>query len=198
MKYLFLLAVSLCMISLPLRAQKWQKKGKAFQAKLDKQYKDSIKSPLPPGDVADFPGHPFFPLNKKFIVKAKLKRTPDSKPFQMPTSTERLPIYKKYAIATFELDGKEYKLSIYQNMKRKTNLFLPFYDMTSGEETYGGGRYLDLTFIPRGNKIKIDFNQAYHPYCAYSDRYSCPIPPYENRLDIEILAGVKLAEKYIH
>lgn len=181
-----------------MQAQKWQKKGKVFQAKLDTQYKDSIKSPLPPGDFADFPGHPFFPLSKKFIVKAKLERTPDSKPFQMPTSTERLPIYKKYAIATFEIDGKEYKLSIFQNMKHKTSLFLPFYDLTSGEETYGGGRYLDFPFIPRGNKIKIDFNQAYHPYCAYSDRYSCPIPPFENRLDVEILAGVKMAEKYMH
>lgn len=198
MKYISLIAILLCVISLPLQGQKWQKKGKAFQAKLDKQYKDAVKSPLPKGDVAEFPGHPFFPINKKFIVKAKLERTPDSKPFQMPTSTERLPIYKKYAIATFEIDGTEYKLSIFQNMKLKTNLFLPFYDLTSGEETYGGGRYLDFTFIPRGNKIKIDFNQAYHPYCAYSDIYSCPIPPFENRLDVEILAGVKLAEKYKH
>lgn len=198
MKYISLLIFCLCIASIPAQAQKWQKKGKAFQTKLDKQYKDKEKSPLPKADVADFPGHPFFPLNKKFIVKAKLERTPDSKPFQMPTSTDRLPIYKQYAIATFEIDGKEYKLSIFQNVKLKTSLFLPFYDLTSGEETYGGGRYLDFTFLPKGNKLKIDFNKAYHPYCAYSNGYSCPVPPSENRLDLEILAGVKLAEKYKH
>lgn len=198
MKYISFLAFCLCIISYPLKAQKWVKKGESFQKELNKHYKNATTSPLPKEDIAGFAGHPFFPLDKKFIVKAKLERTPDAKPFQMPTSTERLPIYRQYAIATFKIDGKEYKLSIFQNVKRKTTLFLPFYDLTSGEMTYGGGRYLDFAFIPRGNKIKIDFNQAYHPYCAYSDGYSCPIPPIENRLDLEILAGVKLAEKYMH
>jgi len=115
----------------------------------------------------------------------------------MPTSTDRLPIYKQYGIAIFTIDGVEYTLSVFQNLKHKTSLFLPFYDLTSGETTYGGGRYLDLP-IQRGKKIKIDFNKAYHPYCAYNDGYSCPIPPSENRLDVEILAGIKLAEKYKH
>ena len=160
-------------------------------------YKDATTSPLPKADVADFPGHPFYALNKKFIVKAKLERTPEAKPFQMPTSTDRLPIYRQYGVATFTIDGVQHKLSIFQNLKHKTSLFLPFYDLTSGETTYGGGRYLDLP-IQRGNKIKIDFNRAYHPYCAYNDGYSCPIPPSENRLEVEILAGVKLHEKYMH
>ena len=198
MRLIVFLAFCLCLASIPLRAQKWMQKGKAFQEKLDHFYQDSLTSPLPKGDVAGFPGHPFYPLSKKFVVKAKIERTPDAKPFQMPTSTERLPVYRQFAIATFTLDGKEHKLSIFQNLKHKTSLFLPFYDLTSGESTYGGGRYLDLALIPRGNKIKIDFNQAYHPYCAYSDGYSCPIPPIENRLDVEILAGVKLKKKYMH
>jgi uncharacterized protein (DUF1684 family) len=73
-------------------------------------------------------------------------------------------------------------------------LFLPFADLTNGEETYGGGRYLDLT-IPTGNTILLDFNKAYNPYCAYNPKYSCPLVPKQNRLDIPIIAGVKAFKK---
>ena len=69
-------------------------------------------------------------------------------------------------------------------------LFLPFTDKTNGDSSYGGGRYLDLK-LPEGDSIIIDFNQAYNPYCAYNDKYSCPVPPKSNNLDIEVLAGVK-------
>lgn len=178
-------------------AQGWAKKGKKFQAKLDKFYQDTSTSPLPKEDVANFPGHPFFTPSRKFIVKADFETTPDTKPFQMPTSTDRLPIYRQYGIATFEIDGKNYRLAVFQNQKHKATLFLPFYDHTNSESTYGGGRYIDIGY-PRGKKIKIDFNKAYHPYCAYNDRYSCPIPPAENRMDVEVNAGVQLAKKYKH
>jgi uncharacterized protein (DUF1684 family) len=178
-------------------AQGWAKQGKKFQAKLDKFYQDTATSPLPHEDVADFAGHPFYAPNKKFIVKADFELTPDTKPFQMPTSTDRLPIYRQFGIATFDIEGKSYQLAIFQNQKHKETLFLPFYDSTNSETTYGGGRYIDIGY-PRGKKIKIDFNKAYHPYCAYSDRYSCPIPPAENSMDIEVEAGVQLAEKYMH
>jgi len=170
-----------------INAQGWAKKGLKFQKQLDSYYSDATTSPLPPEDVSEFRGHPFFAPNKKFKVKAAFKRTPNEKPFQMPTSTDRLPIYTLYGIATFIVDGKSYSLNVYQNKKYTETLFLPFYDLTSGESTYGGGRYLDLKYPKRG-KIKLDFNMAYHPYCAYSDKYSCPIPPVENRLDLEILA----------
>ena len=69
-------------------------------------------------------------------------------------------------------------------------MFLPFSDLTSGNETYGGGRYIDLE-IPKGKTITIDFNQAYNPYCAYNPKYSCPIVPAENELLTNVNAGVK-------
>jgi hypothetical protein len=69
-------------------------------------------------------------------------------------------------------------------------LFLPFNDYTNGNETYGGGRYLDLR-IPDGSTIILDFNKAYNPYCAYTDRYSCPVPPKENSITTYIYAGVQ-------
>jgi uncharacterized protein (DUF1684 family) len=71
----------------------------------------------------------------------------------------------------------------------KDYLFLPFTDLTNGNETYGSGRYIDLR-IPERETIIIDFNKAYNPYCAYNYGYACPIPPKENKLKVEIRAGV--------
>ena len=118
----------------------------------------------------------------------------------MPTTTGRESTEVVYGIAKFTLNGKDHELEIYQSPELITQaeyedyLFLPFTDNTNGEETYGGGRYLDLR-IPKGNKIILNFNKAYNPYCAYNTNYSCPITPRENYLDIEIKAGVMIYKK---
>ena len=104
--------------------------------------------------------------------------------------------YIKYGEVYFTIDKKEYKLNVYQSQELlqsadyKDYLFIPFTDATSGNETYEGGRYIDLT-IPTGNQVLINFNKAYHPYCAYTDGYNCPVPPQENKLPIKIEAGVR-------
>ena len=116
----------------------------------------------------------------------------------METTKERAqpPIYNKFGKTVFKLNGKKYTLAIYQNVDLVNTagyedyLFIPFKDLTNGEDTYGGGRYLDLK-IPEGETILIDFNRAYNPYCAYNHNYSCPIPPFENHLKVKIEAGVK-------
>ena len=120
----------------------------------------------------------------------------EEKPFKMKTTTERRPDYVKYGEVYFSLLGKQFKLNIYQNIQLvqkpgfEKHLFLPFTDLTNGDETYGGGRYIDLQ-IPDGDFIMIDFNQCYNPYCAYNHRYSCPVPPKENNMDVLVKAGVK-------
>ncbi|MGK4568629.1 DUF1684 domain-containing protein [Flavobacterium sp. 3HN19-14] len=167
-----------------------------FQKELNAEYADATESPLMPEDRKEFKSLDFFSPNQNFYVVAKFVRTPDEKPFEMPTTGSRRPMYVKYAEAIFSLDGKQFRLNIYQSvdLTKKAGfedyLFMPFTDLTSGVETYGGGRYIDLR-IPKGDTIVIDFNQAYNPYCAYSHKYSCPIPPKENDLQIEIKAGVK-------
>ncbi|MFT2009929.1 DUF1684 domain-containing protein [Pontibacter sp. 13R65] len=172
----------------------------AFQEELNIAYRNPEKSPLPPEAVASFSAHDFFPVNLSYRVQAKFIRTENEAVFRMKTSTDRLPEYVKYGEAVFELEGKSYKLSIYQNIalhkteQYKNHLFLPFTDLTNGHQTYGGGRYLDLS-IPAGDIILIDFNKAYNPYCAYSPRYSCPVPPRENHLNTPIVAGIKLEGK---
>lgn len=173
---------------------------KAFQKELNTQYVDTAESPLNKEDLTDFRGLEFYPINKKYKVEAIFKRTKNTIPFKMKTTTDRAPIYEKYGEVSFEIDGKKIKLNIYQShrlrntKKYKDYLSLPFTDLSSGKTSYGGGRYVDLT-IPKGNTIIIDFNKAYNPYCAYNHKYSCVVPPAENHIELEIKAGVM---KYKH
>ncbi|MFT4611471.1 MAG: hypothetical protein ACJA1H_002618 [Glaciecola sp.] len=172
-----------------------------FQREINSEYKDASKSPLKAKDLKTFKGLDFFKFDSTFVVKASFKRTPDEDVFKMKTTTTRLPEYVKYGIASFQINGKAYQLNIYQNQglikkeEYKDYLFLPFLDNTNGEESYGGGRYVDMS-IPEGDTIDIDFNKAYNPYCAYNERYSCPIVPRENYLDVEVTAGVKVFKKH--
>jgi len=167
-----------------------------FRTGMNAVFRENGKSPLLEEDRAVFTGLDFFPADEKYFVYATLKRTPDEAPFEMKTTTTRKPMYRKYAEVYFTIDGKPLKLNIYQNIELskkeeyKDNLFLPFTDLTSGNETYAGGRYIEVK-IPDGNTVSIDFNKAYNPYCAYNKKYSCPVVPPENDLQVEIRAGVK-------
>jgi len=169
---------------------------KKFQKKLNEDFMNSAKSPLTEDDLANFTELSFFPIDTTYTVKAKIERIKDAKPFKMQTTTDRLPIYVLFAIASFELNGKNYSLEIYQNENLmnstidKNYIFLPFTDMSNGKTSYEGGRYIDLE-VPKGDELIIDFNQAYNPYCAYNPKFSCPIPPKQNHLDTFIEAGVK-------
>jgi uncharacterized protein (DUF1684 family) len=167
-----------------------------FQTELNAAYADVKKSPLTAQDLEEFKTLDFYPVNETFYVVAKLVRSKKEKPFEMSTSTNRKPLYVKYGELSFTIDGRDFKLNAYKNMELSKNkeykdyLFLPFSDLTSGNESYIGGKYIDLR-IPKGDTIVIDFNTAYNPYCAYNSKYSCPKVPLENDLNIEIKAGVK-------
>lgn len=166
------------------------------QQALNSQFKDKEDSPLTPQDRKKFEALDFFPIDSNYRVEARFERTPNAEPVKMKTSTDRMPTYQVYGKLSFELKGETYELKVYQSLRlreseeHKSYLFLPFTDLTNGVETYGGGRYIDLT-IPQGNTLIIDFNKAYNPYCAYSYSYSCPIPPAENHLETMIMAGIK-------
>jgi len=167
-----------------------------FQRDLNAEFADAKTSPLLSDDLAHFKSLDFYPANERAFVVAQFIRTENEKPFEMPTTGTKKPLYVKYGEAHFQLEGKEFKLNIYRNVELskteeyKDYLFLPFSDLTSGKESYIGGKYIDLK-VPSGNTIVIDFNLSYNPYCAYSYKYSCPKVPLENDLAIEIKAGVK-------
>ncbi len=167
-----------------------------YQDNLNKEYANKKESPLTDEDFQTFKSLNFYEINPKFIVEAKFIKSENEKVFEMKTSTTRLPKYLKYGELHFKIDDLDYVLNVYQNIDliKKTGyedyLFLPFSDLTCGNESYIGGRYIDLR-IPKTDKITIDFNKSYNPYCAYNHKYSCPIVPLENDLKIDILAGVK-------
>jgi uncharacterized protein (DUF1684 family) len=188
----------LCLFTLGAFSQEQFDAGsvKKFQDELNAEYRDAAKSPLTENDRAEFKTLGFFPADQHFFVIAKFKRTAKELPFEMKTTGKRRPMYQKYGELTFRLEGKKMTLNVYQSLdlindkEYKDYLFLPFADLTSGKESYIGGRYIDLK-IPSGKTIAIDFNKAYNPYCAYNHKFSCPVVPLENDLPVAINAGVK-------
>jgi uncharacterized protein (DUF1684 family) len=175
-----------------------------YQQKLNVSYKDASTSPLKSKDLKKFKGLDFFPVDSSFIVKATFIKTENAPTFEMATTTDRKPLYKEYGVLQFILKGVDCQLTIYQSQdnlrdeKYKNYLFLPFTDDTSGNESYGGGRYMDVmtTDITKKNTVILNFNNTYNPYCAYNEKYSCPLTPRKNHLNIEIKAGIKNFKKY--
>ena len=194
---IFVLALTL----LSCNPEQGMEEARSFQDKINLEFADERSSPLTAEDLESFEGLDFFPIDSKYRIRAKLELVENGRTFTMKTTTDRLPIYKLYGIAHFEIQGEPYSLEIYQNQDLikdpgyEDYLFLPFTDDTNGESSYGGGRYLDLR-IQEGEEIVLDFNMAYNPYCAYNAEYSCPIPPRVNHLDTEIRAGVKAWSKH--
>ena len=145
-------------------------------------------------DSIEFEALNYFPIDEKFRVKAKLESIEGKKVVLLTTSDGLEQKYLEYAYAVFKLNETEHRLLILELMDmgpQRGKLFLAFADNTSGDETYGAGRYLDVKKIPAATSIFLDFNLTYNPYCAYNDSYSCPFPPKENILKVAISAGEK-------
>ncbi len=177
-----------------------------FKAEIEKhreEYKaEFLKSANSPLKQEDFEYLNFYEPNEKFRVECEFVATKGGKPFELPTSAGKTKTYVKFGELRFEIDEQKYKLAVYQSLGLKAMplyrdyLFIPFKDLTNGKESYGGGRYLDLRMKQlEGDKIYLDFNKAYNPYCAFSEGYSCPIPPKENHLKVAIEAGEKIFGK---
>lgn len=151
------------------------------------------RAPLEESDLDELR---YFPLDKSFEVIADVELAEGEKPFQLPTYSGITKTYIKYATTRFKIRGKSHTLNLYKNLQNirmpqyKDLLFLPYKDVTNGDQTYGGGRYINLyTYDIVDDKITLDFNKSYNPWCAYSDGYNCPIPPIENHMEIAIMAG---------
>jgi len=157
-----------------------------------------LQAPNSPLDSAEVQQLRFFEPKKDYQVVADFIRTEKAEPFQMATYSGVQQPYVQFGVARFTLLGESHELAIYQSINARrmpqyrTYLLLPFKDLTNGDTTYGGGRYIDLQITDiKNGKLVLDFNKAYNPYCAYGDGYNCPIPPLENHLDVAIEAGEK-------
>ena len=166
-----------------------------LRAQIDDFMGHHPQSPLDWEQREDFSGLSYYDENEDLIVEGELERLPDDEPLiEMTTNTGEIRPYRRWGQFSFEVDGEAAVLTIYSD-PHGHELFLPFKDATNGDETYGAGRYLD-NHRPglqplAGDRIEIDFNYAYNPYCAYSPSYSCPLPPRENWLAVPLRAGEK-------
>jgi uncharacterized protein (DUF1684 family) len=170
---------------------------KQFHAGWDATMRDPRQSPLKPTERARFHGISWFPIQSSYRVTTRFTQMPGKQTLTMRTSSGETVSYVRVGVLTFTLKGQPCRLNAYQTAQPATSeerdadtLFIPFTDATSGHESYGGGRYIE---VPRGkaNTITLDFNLAYNPYCAYTTGYSCPIPPQENHLSIAVKAGAR-------
>ena len=182
------------------KANAYIKEIKKHRKHYKKEFLKEERSPL---DKRGVKALRFFPADESYRLSCTFERTPDAAPFEMATYSGITKPYVKYGMATYTLKGEQFEIAIYQSIRLrqlpmyKDYLFIPFKDLTNGDSTYGGGRYMDIKMSDiQDGKLTIDFNKAYNPYCAYSDGYNCPVPPLENHLPIAVQAGEMGFEKH--
>ena len=158
---------------------------------IDSFLRNSLSSPIL--DRSSFDGLDYFEPNRDYAVEARLELIEDTPVFSVPMTGGTEDLYERFAWADFTLLGSENRLLVLRSLDPQPDnrLFIAFYDETSGDESYIGGRYVDA-YLDGGDTVVIDFNRTYNPYCVYDPAYACPIPPFENRLPIRIEAGEKM------
>ena len=155
-----------------------------FRKEKDEFFREGHQSPLLPEQQAGFAGLSYFPENPDLRLAVEVNRIPEEE-IHIQTNTGAVQTYRRYGRFKFEVEGRTAELTIFEN---ENGYFLPFADSLAGQETYGAGRYLEPERRADG-RFEVDFNLAYNPYCAYNERWSCPITPPENRLKVPIRAG---------
>lgn len=145
-------------------------------------------SPLAPGQRESFQGLKYYPENPVLRMELAVQEFPAKETIQMAASKESSRAFQRFGKIKFKVEDQDVELTVYHN---ENGYFLPFVDGSAGRETYPAGRYLEPEALGDG-KFLVDFNLAYNPYCAYDERWSCPLTPFENHLRVPIRAGEKL------
>lgn len=163
------------------------------RAEKDRFFAEHPQSPIPPDERDNFDGLSYYDPDPGYRVDATVRRHETPEPVELETTGGRPVRYLRVATLEFDLDGKAHELNGYRQEDTPDEaLFVPFRDKTTGQQTYEHGRYMELESEQRlsdGETIVLDFNLAYFPFCAYSDTFSCPLPPEENWLSVSIEAG---------
>ena len=173
---------------------KWKEEIERERREKDWFFAEHWQSPIPPEDRVRFEGLEYFPPDPKYRFEIELHEHEDRRTIKMSYTGGEVKEFIRWGEFRFEVDGQEAVLQAYKGDEDEEKLFVPFRDATSGKETYGAGRYIDLEperdMTPEGKWI-LDFNRAYNPWCAYSEMYTCPFVPPENWLKVPIRAGEK-------
>ena len=169
-------------------------KDEMFKSDADRDGDGQPDSPLLPADRATFKGLPYYPIDPAYQMPAVLKENRSPRLIiELPTSSTELRKMQRVGTLTFTVKGTTLTLTAFadEGTGPITRLFVPFGDLTSGTETYKGGRYIELERTST-TLYDLDFNRAYHPFCVFNANYVCPVPPQENRLPVAIQAGERL------
>jgi len=165
------------------------------RAEKDAYFRTNKDSPIPEAERATFPGLVYYPIDPAYHLPASLTQDPSGTPviIELQMSQNDREKMRRVGTLTFTLGDSTYKLTVFTELtdRKIDHLFLPFADLTSGSETYKGGRFLNLTRTTTG-LYDLDFNRAYHPFCVYNVSWDCPVPPKENHLPVAIRAGERL------
>jgi uncharacterized protein (DUF1684 family) len=163
------------------------------RAEKDRAFAERRTSPLPPEERDGFDGLAYFDPDPDYRVEATVTVHEDPDPVEMETSDGRTVRYLRVVTLSFDLGGETHELAGYrQETAGDEALFVPFRDKTTGQQTYHGGRYMELApdrALSDGDRVPLDFNLAYTPFCAFSEAFSCPLPPEENWLFVSVPAG---------
>jgi len=181
------------MASMSTDDERYVKELEGERREKDRFFKEHPQSPIAWALRDGFAGLAYFPANPAYWIHVTLQRYPNPEPVVLATSKGIPRDMLKWGYFEFTIHDQTRRLHAYKSIRPEPgeeSLFVPFRDATSGKESYGAARYLDLP-IRADDEYELDFNQAYNPYCAYSDDYVCPFPPRENWLDIRIDAGEK-------
>ena len=172
--------------------QAYEEEIKEYREDKNRLFAEGDASPLDRKQKKSFNSLDYYPVNPAYRIIADFEKFPIEHGIEINTSKDIPRVFKKHGIARFQLNNNMHELLILKSTDRLTSkvLFVPFVDETSGRETYGAGRYLDAE-MSNNNKIILDFNTAYNPYCAYNSTYECPLPPKENYVAVKIEAGEK-------
>ena len=160
----------------------------------DEFFAEHPQSPIPPDRREEFDGLAYFPPAPEYRVEAAVTVHDDPDPVEMETTASNPVRYLRVVTFAFELDGEEHDLAGYRQEGDEGAIFVPFRDKTTGQQTYHQGRYMELEpegELVDGDAVTVDFNLAYNPFCAYSETFSCPLPPEENWLETVVPAGEK-------
>jgi uncharacterized protein (DUF1684 family) len=153
----------------------------------DRHFRESPASPLRPEQRDGFTGLDYYAFDPALVFDARLNVDVPRDQVRLAATHDGERVYTRAGRVELRMAGDAVSLDLF-NAEGSPTLFLPFRDATSGTETYGAGRYIDVE-APRDGVVRIDFNLAYNPYCAYNDRYTCPLPPVENWLAVPVRAG---------
>ncbi|ELY46056.1 DUF1684 domain-containing protein [Natronorubrum sulfidifaciens] len=180
--------------------ERWRDELESKRDEKDDFFAEHPQSPIPPEERDEFGGLEYFAPDPTYRVTATVAAHDDPEVVLMETTAGREMRYLRVATLEFDLEREDdaledgtYELAAYQlESPNEEPLFVPFRDKTTGQQTYQGGRYMELApdrDLADGDELVVDFNLAYSPFCAYSETFDCPLPPEENWLEVTIQAG---------